>query len=225
MQQNDNAQNPVLTDYVATRWYRAPEILLGSTSYTKVEPGGCALKGAFLLVTGTRPRPQTKTSRTLIPNKPGNPGICCRFRGNSRPTPILRALVNAGLASIRLLFFGMSRLNKLRRASMDASATVHVPSSVHLRKFLRIRRHIPVNSAANSRDLATNCCCRICAFRRICGIHVLDLLVCGRASNLVATVCIAHTPGSVHRAWTCGAWAASWGSCSRGSPSSQAPRR
>ena len=28
--------NPVLTDYVATRWYRAPEILLGSTKYTKV---------------------------------------------------------------------------------------------------------------------------------------------------------------------------------------------
>lgn len=27
--------NPVLTDYVATRWYRAPEILLGSTHYTK----------------------------------------------------------------------------------------------------------------------------------------------------------------------------------------------
>ncbi|KAL6070901.1 Mitogen-activated protein kinase [Balamuthia mandrillaris] len=27
--------SPVLTDYVATRWYRAPEILLGSTTYTK----------------------------------------------------------------------------------------------------------------------------------------------------------------------------------------------
>jgi len=27
---------PVLTDYVATRWYRAPEILLGSTAYGKV---------------------------------------------------------------------------------------------------------------------------------------------------------------------------------------------
>ncbi|KAK9833060.1 hypothetical protein WJX74_006151 [Apatococcus lobatus] len=26
--------NPVLTDYVATRWYRAPEILLGSSKYT-----------------------------------------------------------------------------------------------------------------------------------------------------------------------------------------------
>jgi len=35
VQQTDNATNPVLTDYVATRWYRAPEILLGSTSYTK----------------------------------------------------------------------------------------------------------------------------------------------------------------------------------------------
>lgn len=34
--QNDlnNGTQPVLTDYVATRWYRAPEILLGSTSYT-----------------------------------------------------------------------------------------------------------------------------------------------------------------------------------------------
>ena len=30
-----SATSPVLTDYVATRWYRAPEILLGSTRYTK----------------------------------------------------------------------------------------------------------------------------------------------------------------------------------------------
>ena len=29
------ASKQVLTDYVATRWYRAPEILLGSTKYTK----------------------------------------------------------------------------------------------------------------------------------------------------------------------------------------------
>mmetsp|Transcript_19236 Transcript_19236/g.53973 ORF Transcript_19236/g.53973 Transcript_19236/m.53973 type:complete len:387 (+) Transcript_19236:148-1308(+) len=33
--ESPNDPNPVLTDYVATRWYRAPEILLGSTSYTK----------------------------------------------------------------------------------------------------------------------------------------------------------------------------------------------
>jgi len=25
---------PILTEYVATRWYRAPEILLGSHAYT-----------------------------------------------------------------------------------------------------------------------------------------------------------------------------------------------
>ena len=27
--------NPVMTEYVATRWYRAPELLLGSTTYTR----------------------------------------------------------------------------------------------------------------------------------------------------------------------------------------------
>lgn len=31
----EGGAQPVLTDYVATRWYRAPEILLGSTRYTK----------------------------------------------------------------------------------------------------------------------------------------------------------------------------------------------
>eukprot|EP01133_Synstelium_polycarpum_P008475 gene8475-9967_t len=33
--ENTTEANPVLTEYVATRWYRAPEILLGSTKYTK----------------------------------------------------------------------------------------------------------------------------------------------------------------------------------------------
>ena len=31
----EEGTDPVLTEYVATRWYRAPEILLGSTKYTK----------------------------------------------------------------------------------------------------------------------------------------------------------------------------------------------
>lgn len=31
----DSNFNPAMTDYVATRWYRAPEILLGSVKYTK----------------------------------------------------------------------------------------------------------------------------------------------------------------------------------------------
>ncbi|KAF5832577.1 mitogen-activated protein kinase 5 [Dunaliella salina] len=43
--------NPILTDYVATRWYRAPEILLGSTKYTygvDMWSSGCIL-GELLL--------------------------------------------------------------------------------------------------------------------------------------------------------------------------------
>ncbi|XP_068432466.1 mitogen-activated protein kinase 15 isoform X1 [Clinocottus analis] len=34
-QVQEDSGNPALTEYVATRWYRAPEILLGSTRYTK----------------------------------------------------------------------------------------------------------------------------------------------------------------------------------------------
>ena len=37
---------PILTDYIATRWYRAPEILLGSKKYAKaadVWSFGCLL--------------------------------------------------------------------------------------------------------------------------------------------------------------------------------------
>ncbi len=32
--ESTSSTHPILTDYVATRWYRAPEILLGSTRYT-----------------------------------------------------------------------------------------------------------------------------------------------------------------------------------------------
>jgi len=42
---------PVLTDYVATRWYRAPEILCGSTKYTKgvdIWSVGCILGELFI---------------------------------------------------------------------------------------------------------------------------------------------------------------------------------
>lgn len=56
---------PVLTDYIATRWYRAPEILLGSTRYTKgvdLWSVGCIL-GELL---GGRPMfPGTSTMNQL----------------------------------------------------------------------------------------------------------------------------------------------------------------
>ena len=34
--ESEQSANPALTEYVATRWYRAPEILLASPKYTKV---------------------------------------------------------------------------------------------------------------------------------------------------------------------------------------------
>lgn len=52
-------ESSVLTDYVATRWYRAPEILLGSTSYTKAVDMwalGCIIAEMFIgkpLIPGT----------------------------------------------------------------------------------------------------------------------------------------------------------------------------
>ncbi|XP_053991016.1 extracellular signal-regulated kinase 2-like isoform X2 [Hylaeus volcanicus] len=57
--------NPVLTDYVATRWYRAPEILLGSNCYTKgvdMWSLGCILGE---LITGRPIFPGTSTMNQL----------------------------------------------------------------------------------------------------------------------------------------------------------------
>jgi mitogen-activated protein kinase 15 len=34
MKDIDKYVDPVLTDYVATRWYRAPEVLLGTPKYS-----------------------------------------------------------------------------------------------------------------------------------------------------------------------------------------------
>ena len=61
----------VLTDYVATRWYRAPEILLGSTSYTKAVDMwamGCIVAEMFV----GKPHPDSNSgpnpTRTPNPN-------------------------------------------------------------------------------------------------------------------------------------------------------------
>jgi len=75
VQQNDNAQNPVLTDYVATRWYRAPEILLGSTSYTKgvdLWSVGCIL-GELLLGKPIFPGTSTMNQLDRIMEVTGRP--------------------------------------------------------------------------------------------------------------------------------------------------------
>lgn len=43
---NELGESPIVSDYIATRWYRAPEILLGSQSYCKsvdMWSAGCIL--------------------------------------------------------------------------------------------------------------------------------------------------------------------------------------
>lgn len=48
---SSNGDQPVMTEYVATRWYRAPEILLGSSKYTKavdIWSIGCILGEMYL---------------------------------------------------------------------------------------------------------------------------------------------------------------------------------
>eukprot|EP00933_Yihiella_yeosuensis_P062535 TRINITY_DN65509_c0_g1_i1.p1 TRINITY_DN65509_c0_g1~~TRINITY_DN65509_c0_g1_i1.p1 ORF type:complete len:484 (+),score=114.60 TRINITY_DN65509_c0_g1_i1:103-1554(+) len=118
VQQVDNAQNPVLTDYVATRWYRAPEILLGSTSYTKgvdLWSVGCILGE---LLSGKPIFPGTSTMNQLdrIMEVTGRPtpddvdAIKSPFAATmleslpmSRPKPLNEMFSNASLEALDML--------------------------------------------------------------------------------------------------------------------------
>ncbi|XP_067112128.1 mitogen-activated protein kinase 15 [Osmerus mordax] len=70
----EDAGNPALTEYVATRWYRAPEILLGSTRYTKgvdMWSIGCILGEMLLgkpLFPGTSTINQIERIMSVIPH-------------------------------------------------------------------------------------------------------------------------------------------------------------
>ncbi|XP_061902789.1 mitogen-activated protein kinase 15-like isoform X2 [Entelurus aequoreus] len=70
----EDSSNPALTEYVATRWYRAPEILLGSTRYTKgvdMWSLGCILGEMLLgkaLFPGTSTINQIEKIMTAIPH-------------------------------------------------------------------------------------------------------------------------------------------------------------
>lgn len=49
--ENKDGEFPLVSDYIATRWYRAPEILLGSQNYTKkvdIWSAGCILAEILL---------------------------------------------------------------------------------------------------------------------------------------------------------------------------------
>uniref|UniRef100_A0A8C9SSX2 Mitogen-activated protein kinase 15 n=1 Tax=Scleropages formosus TaxID=113540 RepID=A0A8C9SSX2_SCLFO len=73
-QMQEDPGNPTLTEYVATRWYRAPEILLGSSRYTKgvdMWSLGCILGEMLLgkpLFPGTSTINQIEKIMTVIPH-------------------------------------------------------------------------------------------------------------------------------------------------------------
>ncbi|KAG5264638.1 hypothetical protein AALO_G00256380 [Alosa alosa] len=73
-QTQEDAGNPALTEYVATRWYRAPEILLGSARYTKgvdMWSVGCILGEILLgkpLFPGTSTINQIEKIMSAIPH-------------------------------------------------------------------------------------------------------------------------------------------------------------
>jgi len=73
--EDETGEQGVLTDYVATRWYRAPEILLGSPDYTKavdVWSVGCIL-GEILIVEPIFPGESTVNQLEKIIEVTGRP--------------------------------------------------------------------------------------------------------------------------------------------------------
>jgi len=117
----ENAGNPILTDYVATRWYRAPEILLGSTKYTfgvDMWSSGCIL-GELL---GGKPIfPGTSTINQLdkIIAVTGRPdGADLSAIGSDFAATMLESIAPSDKVSLRSMFPSMSPdaadlLNKL----------------------------------------------------------------------------------------------------------------
>lgn len=135
VQQTDHATNPVLTDYVATRWYRAPEILLGSTSYTKgvdIWSVGCILGE---LISGKPIFPGTSTMNQLdrIMEVTGRPtaedveAIKSPFAATmleslpmSRPKPLSDMFPQASVEALDLLRMSM-QFNPSKRISANSS--------------------------------------------------------------------------------------------------------
>ena len=83
---SEQALRPVLTDYIATRWYRPPEILLGSTRYTKgvdMWSVGCIL-GELMLGKPIFPGRSTTNQLEIIISVTGYPSAADIAATNSQ---------------------------------------------------------------------------------------------------------------------------------------------
>ncbi|KAG5489949.1 hypothetical protein JKF63_00067 [Porcisia hertigi] len=84
--ESEQTSRPVLTDYIATRWYRPPEILLGSTHYTKgvdMWSVGCIL-GELMLGKPIFPGRSTTNQLELICSVIGMPSAADVAATNSQ---------------------------------------------------------------------------------------------------------------------------------------------
>jgi len=135
LQQNDHAQNPVLTDYVATRWYRAPEILLGSTSYTKgvdLWSVGCIV-GELLTGKPTFPGTSTMNQLDRIMEVTG------------RPSPEDVEAIKSPFAATMLESLPMSRPRSLHE--MFPSATMEALDLLRLCTQFNPMKRLPAKEA------------------------------------------------------------------------------
>jgi len=129
---NGTGPKPVLTDYVATRWYRAPEILLGATNYTKAVDTwavGCILGEMFngrAIFPGTSTMNQLERIIEVVnPSEQDKASIDSPFAKtmltsvpNPRPRPLEAMFPNAppeGLDLIRKCL----QFNPANRITMD----------------------------------------------------------------------------------------------------------
>ena len=118
--QKEDGNDPVVSDYVATRWYRAPEILLGSQSYNKAVDmwsAGCILAELItgkVLFTGKSTLNQIELIIELL-GRPSNEEI--ESLGSPLAWNILSNITAQKTRSFTQLFSGEGRdaLDLLRR--------------------------------------------------------------------------------------------------------------
>ena len=108
---SDTTTQPILTDYVATRWYRAPEILLGSNKYTT---------SADMWSVGC-------ISAELLLGKPVFPGTSTLnpldrvLEVTGRPTTVVVESINSSVAQTMLESLPATKVKKMRDMFPSAS--------------------------------------------------------------------------------------------------------
>lgn len=159
--------NPIMTEYVATRWYRAPEILLGSQQYTKgvdMWSVGCILAEMMSgkpLFDGTSTLNQIEKIMTMIPHP-------TRADIESIKSPYAQSILEQALkrhsSNLRDIFscpdiHALNLLNELLRFNPDKRITAEQAlHNIYMHRF-----HCPDNEPTLDHDvvLSLNDCTQL----------------------------------------------------------------